>query len=55
MVIHRHSMCETVRPEYVAVYRIVHGKSCPTEIWETLNQFNVEGRPIWKPMHLQYI
>ena len=29
------------------------GKSCPTEILDTLKAFNAEGRPIWKPMHLQ--
>lgn len=31
------------------------GKSCPTEILETLASYNVEGRPIWKPMHMQPI
>ena len=29
------------------------GKSCPTEILETLAKYNAEGRPIWKPMHMQ--
>lgn len=32
-----------------------HGKSCPTEILEALSAFNAEGRPIWKPMHMQPI
>ena len=31
------------------------GKSCPTEILEKLAQYNAEGRPIWKPMHMQHI
>ncbi len=31
------------------------GKSCPTEILETLAKHNAEGRPIWKPMHMQPI
>ena len=31
------------------------GKSCPTEILETLTKYNAEGRPIWKPMHEQPI
>ena len=31
------------------------GKSSPTEILETLAKYNVEGRPIWKPMHMQPI
>ena len=29
------------------------GKSCPTEILEKLAAYNAEGRPIWKPLHLQ--
>ena len=31
------------------------GKSCPTEILEKLAECNMEGRPIWKPMHAQPI
>jgi len=31
------------------------GKSCPTEILETLAKYNAECRPIWKPMHEQPI
>ena len=30
-----------------------NGKSCPTEILEKLAKYNAEGRPIWKPMHMQ--
>ena len=30
-------------------------KSCPTEILEAMAAFNAEGRPIWKPMHMQPI
>ena len=26
---------------------------CPTEILEKLAEINAEGRPIWKPMHMQ--
>lgn len=29
------------------------GKSCPDAIREYLAQYNVESRPIWKPMHMQ--
>ena len=32
-----------------------HGKSCPTEILEAISSINAEGRPIWKPMHMQPI
>ncbi len=28
-------------------------KSCPTEILEAIAGINAEGRPIWKPMHMQ--
>ena len=32
-----------------------HGKTCPTEILEAIAFINAEGRPIWKPMHMQPI
>ena len=32
-----------------------HGNSCPTEILDTIASINAEGRPIWKPMHMQPI
>lgn len=38
-----------------ATYDKIQGKSCPTEILEILASYNIEGRPIWKPMHLQPI
>ncbi|MCI9361177.1 MAG: aminotransferase DegT [Hungatella sp.] len=53
LLIDRDAMSSTARNGRRAVYEIVRGKSCPTEILETLNIFNAEGRPIWKPMHLQ--
>ena len=37
------------------MYTSEHGKSCPTEILEALVSINAEGRPIWKPMHMQPI
>ena len=48
-------MCKQVRSDNEAIYISEHGKSCPTEILENLKKFNAEGRPIWKPMHLQPI
>ena len=36
-----------------AAYQPESGKSCPTELLEAMKAFNAEGRPIWKPMHLQ--
>ena len=48
-------MCQQVRGEQKALYISEPGKSCPTEILETLAKYNAEGRPIWKPMHEQPI
>ena len=48
-------MCPQVLGENKALYREEKGKSCPTQILETLASFNAEGRPIWKPMHMQPI
>ena len=48
-------MCETVRDEKKSLYNSELGKSCPTEILEVLSSFNTEGRPVWKPMHMQPI
>lgn len=53
MLIQPDAMCRQVRGEREALYQPEHGKSCPTEILETLARFNAEGRPIWKPMHMQ--
>lgn len=49
------AMCRQVRGEQEALYVKETGKSCPTEILETLAMCNAEGRPIWKPMHMQPI
>lgn len=48
-------MCPQARDDHKAVYRSERGKTCPTEILETLEMHNAEGRPIWKPMHMQPI
>lgn len=55
MLIDHEAMAETTRSGRKAVYNIVNGKSSPSEVLEALNSFNAEGRPIWKPMHLQPI
>lgn len=55
MVIKPEAMCKQVRSECEALYVNETGKSCPTEILETLAKCNAEGRPIWKPMHMQPI
>ena len=53
LLIDEDAMCETVRSSSRAMYRSEPGKSCPTEILEAIAAFNAEGRPIWKPMHMQ--
>ena len=55
MIIDKDAMCQQVRGEQKALYISEPGKSCPTEILETLAKYNAEGRPIWKPMHEQPI
>lgn len=55
LLIDEDAMCKTNRSENEALYIKEHGKSCPTEILETLARYNAEGRPIWKPMHMQPI
>lgn len=55
MLIDKEALCETMRSEKEYLYHHRQGKSCPDEILETLKSFNVEGRPIWKPMHMQPI
>ncbi len=53
LLIDKKYLCRTVRGEREALYISEKGKSCPTEILEALSAFYAEGRPIWKPMHLQ--
>ena len=55
MLINPEAMCKQVRGEQEALYISEPGKTCPTEILETLAEYNAEGRPIWKPMHMQPI
>lgn len=53
LIIDADAMCKQVRGEREVLYVSEPGKSCPTEILETLAKYNAEGRPIWKPMHMQ--
>ena len=53
MIIDKTAMCKQVRSDNDAVYVPEHGKSCPTEILEAIKYVNADGRPIWKPMHMQ--
>ncbi len=53
LIIDEEAMCVQVRDDSNACYIKEKGKSCPTEILERLAEHNAEGRPIWKPMHMQ--
>ena len=55
ILIDEDAMCPQSRSDTRASYTPAPGKSCPTEILEALTAMNAEGRPIWKPMHMQPI
>ncbi len=55
MLIDEGAMARQVRSDNESCYIKEHGKTCPDEILETLAKYNAEGRPIWKPMHMQPI
>ena len=53
MIIEPEAMCKQVRGELDYLYISEPGKSCPMEILDAIASINAEGRPIWKPMHMQ--
>ena len=53
MLINKTAMCKQVRGECDYLYISESGKSCPQEILDAISAFNAEGRPLWKPMHMQ--
>ncbi|MBR1419174.1 MAG: DegT/DnrJ/EryC1/StrS family aminotransferase [Synergistaceae bacterium] len=55
LIIDKDAMSKFVRSECESLYISEKGKSSPSEILEALSAFNAEGRPIWKPMHMQPI
>ncbi len=55
ILINQDAMCKQVLGETEALYIKEAGKTCPTEILEKIAAINAEGRPIWKPMHMQPI
>ena len=55
LIIDKEAMSKQVRGEKDALYISEKGKSCPTEILDAISAINAEGRPIWKPMHMQPI
>ena len=55
LIIDPDAMCKQVRSETTALFIPEKGKSCPMEILDAILSINAEGRPIWKPMHMQPI
>ena len=55
LIIDKDAMCKQVRGEKDTIYISEKGKSCPSEILDAIALLNAEGRPIWKPMHMQPI
>ncbi|WP_305299598.1 DegT/DnrJ/EryC1/StrS family aminotransferase [Parvibacter caecicola] len=55
IIIDPEAMAPQVRGEQEPLYKSEPGKSSPTEILDAIAALNAEGRPIWKPMHLQPI
>ena len=55
LIIDEDAMCKQVRSEQDYCYVSESGKTCPHEILDELAKINAEGRPIWKPMHMQPI
>ena len=55
LIIDEDAMCKQVRGEQDVCYVKEAGKTCPTEILEAIASIHAEGRPIWKPMHMQPI
>ncbi len=55
LLINPEAMAPQVRGDRDVLYHTEPGKSSPTEILEALAAFRAEGRPLWKPMHMQPI
>lgn len=53
LLINKEAMCLQQRGDREADFVKEKGKTCPTEILELLDRYNAEGRPLWKPMHMQ--
>lgn len=53
LLIDKEAMCKHNRTETEYSYTHEPGKTCPDEIRDILFKYNVENRPIWKPMHMQ--
>ena len=55
LIVDENAMTKQIRSDSGVLYTKEHGKSCPSEILDAISSINAEGRPIWKPMHMQPI
>lgn len=55
MIIDEDAVAPQVRGEQDYLYKSESGNTSPQEILDAIASFNAEGRPIWKPMHMQPI
>jgi dTDP-4-amino-4,6-dideoxygalactose transaminase len=55
MIIDKDAMAPHVRGEQDELWQHEVGKSSPGEILAAIAAFGAEGRPVWKPMHMQPI
>lgn len=55
MLIDPDAMAPHIRSEQDELWTTAQGKSSPGEILAAISYFGAEGRPIWKPMHMQPI
>lgn len=55
MLIDEDAMAPHVRGEQDELWKSERGKSSPGEILAAIAAFGAEGRPVWKPMHMQPI
>lgn len=53
MTVNPEAMCEQKLGDNEYTYTKESGKTCPMEILEAIKTLNAEGRPLWKPMHMQ--
>ena len=55
LLIDKDALAPAVRGDKDYLYQSVSEKSSPQEILDMIAAINAEGRPIWKPMHMQPI
>ena len=55
LLIDKEALAPSVRGDKDYLYKSVSGNSSPQEILDMITAINAEGRPIWKPMHMQPI